>query len=303
MSNRSIGLVGLGKMGGNIALRLLSRGYKLSVYTSKRDKIKRFGKLGTFATDSMQAFLKNLARPRIVWLMLPAGQVTEDCIAKLSAMLSKGDIVIDGSNSRYTNAIKDYDLLKKKGIYYLDAGCSGGPSGALNGMCIMTGGDKAVYKRLETLFEDLSVKDGCLYVGPAGSGHFVKMVHNAIEYGMMQSLAEGLELVWQGPYENLDLAAIAHLWDNGSVIRGYMIELAERALSKDPKLKSIAPYVEDTGEGRWAIEAAIDHDVPFTVISHALFERMRSRSDYRFSNRVLAALRHEFGGHAVKKSR
>ena len=184
----------------------------------------------------------------------------------------------------------------------LDAGCSGGPSGARNGMSIMVGGDEQAYKALEGVLKDLSVQNGVLYTGPAGSGHFVKMVHNAIEYGMMESIAEGMDLVANGPYKDLELADICRLWNHGSVIRGYLIELTARAIEKDGKLKSIEPYVEDTGEGRWSVDAAVEHAIPFAAISASLFERFRSRSDENYSHRLLAALRHEFGGHAIKEA-
>jgi 6-phosphogluconate dehydrogenase len=193
-----------------------------------------------------------------------------------------------------------YEVMRSKGIKLIDAGCSGGPSGALNGMSTMVGGDADAVKEVEQLFRDVSVPNGYLFCGPAGSGHFVKMVHNAIEYGMMQSIAEGLELIENGPYRELDMPAICDLWDNGSVIRGYLIELASRALKKDRHLDGIMPYVPDTGEGRWSVEAAIEHDVPFSVITQSLFERFSSRSEKRFGNRMLSALRHEFGGHDVK---
>jgi 6-phosphogluconate dehydrogenase len=196
--------------------------------------------------------------------------------------------------------MKYQDYLKDRKISILDAGCSGGPSGALNGMSIMVGGDADAYKQVESLLKDLSVPDGLLYCGPAGSGHFVKMVHNAVEYGMMQSIAEGFDLMANGPYKDMDLARIAELWNHGSVVRGYLIELTARALKKEKRLESIAPYVEDNGEGRWSVNAAVEHSIPFSAISSSLFERFSSRSEEQFGRRLLAALRHEFGGHAVK---
>ena len=235
--------------------------------------------------------------------MLTAGQPTIEMIGQLAERLDGGDIVIDGSNSHYKDAVQAYELLKGKGIMMLDAGCSGGPSGALNGLSTMIGGDAEAYRHVEQLFKDVSVKNGCLYTGSIGSGHFVKMVHNAIEYGMMQSIAEGLELMESGPYNDLNLAAICDLWNNGSVVRGYLIELASRALKKDQHLSMIEPYVDDLGEGRWSVQTAVDYAVPFTTISSSLFERFKSRSKKHFGNRVLAALRHEFGGHDVKTAK
>lgn len=241
-----------------------------------------------------------LKPPRLVWLMLTSGDPTRQAVERLAGLLAGGDVVVDGSNSRYTESAKNHALLKGKGIRYLDAGCSGGPSGALKGMSLMVGGERADFEELSPLFRDLSVENGYGYIGPAGSGHFVKMVHNAIEYGMMQSLAEGLELVAEGPYREVALADLCNLWNNGSVIRGYLVELSERAFRGDPALARIAPYVEDNGEGRWSVEAAVEYGVPFGAIANALFERFASRSEYRFGHRVLAALRHEFGGHEVK---
>jgi 6-phosphogluconate dehydrogenase len=239
---------------------------------------------------------------RIVWVMLTAGEPTEKALVELSGLLDKGDIIIDGSNSQFTDSVRMHAFLKEKGIFLIDAGCSGGPSGALNGLCIMAGGDQEAIKQVEPLLKDLSIENGYLYTGKIGSGHFIKMVHNAIEYGMMESIAEGLELIEEGPYKDSDLAAICDLWNNGSVIRSYLVELAGRAFKKDRHLSTIEPYVEDMGEGRWSVQTAVDYAVPFTTISNSLFERFRSRSERRFGNRVLAALRHEFGGHDVKKA-
>jgi len=299
--SHAIGLIGLGKMGKGLAQNMMRNGYKVVAYNRSRDPLEEIGTKGAAKAYSVDELVQKLKQRRIVWVMLTAGEPTIEMIRQLSEKLDKNDIVIDGSNSNYREGIMLYDILKNKGIKYVDAGCSGGPSGALNGMCIMAGGDKEVCEELEQLFADLSVKDGYLYTGAAGSGHFVKMVHNAIEYGMMQSIAEGLDLAENGPYKDLDIASICDLWNNGSVIRGYLIELSSRAIKKDRHLSEIQPFVADTGEGRFSIQAAMDHDVPFSVISQSLYERFRSRSEKHFGNRVLAALRHEFGGHEVKK--
>jgi 6-phosphogluconate dehydrogenase len=300
MEGREIGVIGLGKMGKNIAIQLHKKRYNVVVWNRSKEPVEEMVKLGARGAETVKELVKTLKAPRTVWVMLPAGDVTNGMIDDLSTMLQKGDTVIDGSNSRYKFAIEQAKTLKERGINFLDAGCSGGPSGALNGMSIMVGGEPSLFKQYELLFKDLSVKDGYAYMGAAGSGHFVKMVHNAIEYGMMQSIAEGMDLVANGPYKDVDLTAVSHVWNNGSVIRGYLMELTERALSKEKRLESIEPYVEDTGEGRWSVESAIEYDIPFTVLSHSLFERFSSRSKYRFGDRLLAALRHEFGGHEVK---
>ncbi|MGA2799729.1 MAG: phosphogluconate dehydrogenase (NAD(+)-dependent, decarboxylating) [Candidatus Micrarchaeaceae archaeon] len=297
-----IGLVGLGKMGKGLAMNMMRNGYKIIVQNRSPGPVEEAVANGARKAESIPALVGMLKPKRLVWLMLTAGEPTESAIRELSGLLSKGDIIIDGSNSQYRDSVRMHELLKEKGIYLVDAGCSGGPSGALNGLCIMAGGDPEAIKHVEPLLRELSIEKGYLYTGKIGSGHFVKMVHNAIEYGMMQSIAEGLELIEEGPYSGADLAAICDLWNNGSVIRGYLIELAARSFRKDQHLSEIEPYVDDMGEGRWSVQTAVDYAVPFTTISNSLFERFRSRSKRRFGNRVLAALRHEFGGHEVKKA-
>jgi len=300
--SKEIGLIGLGKMGRNIGLNMMRNGYKIVAYNRSKEKVDEIGAQGAGKAYSVDELVGRLKQARVIWVMLTAGSATNDMISELAGKLDKGDIVIDGSNSNYRDSIGLYELMKSRGIRLIDAGCSGGPSGALNGMSTMVGGEESAVKEVEQLFRDLSVKNGYLYTGHAGSGHFVKMVHNAVEYGMMESIAEGLELMEAGPYTNLDLKSICDLWNNGSVVRGYLIELASRALSKDRHLSGIMPYVDDTGEGRWSIQTAVDYGVPFSVISNSLYERFRSRSEKRFGNRVLAALRHEFGGHDFKKA-
>jgi 6-phosphogluconate dehydrogenase len=300
--NMEIGLVGLGKMGKGLAMNMMRNGYKIIVQNRSPGPVEEAVANGARKAESIPALVGMLKPKRLVWLMLTAGEPTESAIRELSGLLSKGDIIIDGSNSQYRDSVRMHELLKEKGIYLVDAGCSGGPSGALNGLCIMAGGDPEAIKHVEPLLRELSIEKGYLYTGKIGSGHFVKMVHNAIEYGMMQSIAEGLELIEEGPYSGADLAAICDLWNNGSVIRGYLIELAARSFRKDQHLSEIEPYVDDMGEGRWSVQTAVDYAVPFTTISNSLFERFRSRSKRRFGNRVLAALRHEFGGHEVKKA-
>ncbi len=301
MISKEIGIAGLGKMGANIALQMLSKGYVVTVQNRSRGPADELATKGARSAASIEELIASLKHPRTVWFMLTAGKPTIDAVREAAAYLQSGDTVIDGSNSHYNESVMLSRELAAKGIAYLDAGCSGGPSGALSGMSIMVGGDRKAFEAHEGLFRDLSVTDGYLYTGRSGSGHFTKMVHNAIEYGMMESIGEGLELMEDGPYSDVDLAKVCRLWNNGSVIRGYLIELAARALEKDPKLSSVAPYVEDNGEGRWAVQAAVEHGVPFGAISSSLYERFGSRSTKRYGKRVLAALRHEFGGHEVKR--
>lgn len=298
---KNIGIVGLGKMGKNICLQMLQKGYSVTAYNRSPEPLKEVAGKGAKPAKSLQEIVDKLQKPRTIWVMLTSGEVNSKIIEELSKLCDKGDTIIDGSNSFYKESVKLHDNLQKKGINYLDAGCSGGPSGALNGMCIMVGGEKEVFGNYQKLFRDLSVKNGSMYTGKSGSGHFTKMVHNAIEYGMMQAIAEGIELIEMGPYSGTDIAKLSILWNNGSVIRGYLIELTARAIMKDPKLKDVSPYVEDNGEGRWAVKEAIDYNVPFTTIAASLYARIESRSEKKFQKRVLAALRHEFGGHEIKK--
>ncbi len=301
MQGREIGLIGLGKMGKNIAIQMHNKKYNVIVWNRSKDPVHELEKMGIDSAETIEQMVGKLKPSRTVWVMLPSGDVTVEFITKLLEIMQKGDTVIDGSNSFYKESSMLYAKAKEKGIDYLDAGCSGGPSGALNGMSIMVGGDKEVFERYESLFRELSVNNGYLHTGKAGSGHFVKMAHNAIEYGMMQAIGEGLELIEAGPYKNdTDLVKVCRLWNNGSVIRGYLMELSERALAKDRHLSSIAPYVQDNGEGRYAVHTAIDYDIPLGIITDSLYTRFESRSDNKFQRRMLAALRHEFGGHDVK---
>jgi 6-phosphogluconate dehydrogenase len=296
-----IGIIGLGKMGKNVAQNMMKNGYKVHAYNRTESVTDEVVAKGAKKVKEIEEFREQLARPRIIWVMLPSGDATEDMLRNLSSILEEGDIVIDGSNSFYKDSIRMHAMLREKGIMFLDAGCSGGPSGALNGMSIMVGGEESAFRKMEELFKYLSVPNGYIYVGAPGSGHFVKMVHNAIEYGMMEAIAEGMDLVKNGPYKDIDLAGLCNAWNNGSVIEGRLIKLTQSALSKDGKLEKIVPYVEDTGEGRWSVQAAIEHGILFTAIASSLFERFSSRDSERFGKKLLAALRHEFGGHAVKE--
>ena len=298
---REIGIIGLGKMGRNIAQQMLGKGYSVTAYNRSPEPLDEIVSKGAKRANSIKELTSSLKGPRTIWVMLTSGEATLSVIRELAQSCSKGDTIIDGSNSYYKDAIVLCNELSKMGITYLDAGCSGGPSGALNGMCIMVGGDEGAFRKAEVLFKDLSVPKGYLYTGESGTGHFTKMVHNAIEYGMMQSIAEGLDLIENGPYKNVNLRELSLLWDNGSVIRGYLMRLTAKALENDAHLDSIVPYVEDTGEGRWSVKDAVDYNIPFSAITASLYERFESRDTKRFRQKVLAALRHEFGGHEVKK--
>ena len=236
---------------------------------------------------------------KIVWLMVPSGKIVDDTIGSLAQLLNKGDIIIDGGNSNYKDSVTRFKALEEKGIDFLDCGTSGGVSGALNGVCAMIGGKKQVFDYCEPVFKAISVSDGYLYCGEPGSGHFVKMIHNGIEYGMMQAIAEGFELMHQSEYE-FDNAAVAKLWNNGSVIRGWLMELMQNAFSKDDTLSKIKGIMHSSGEGRWMLETALEKSVATPVIALSLLMRYRSQQNDTFSGKVVAALRNEFGGHAVE---
>jgi len=297
-----IGLVGLGRMGMNMARRWLKGGHEVVAYDLIESNVKEIGNEGAVATSSLSELAQKLKPPRIVWIMLPAGKPVDESISFFSDLLSSDDILIDGGNSYYKDDIKRSEILLRKRIHYMDVGVSGGVWGLKEGYCLMIGGNRADFERIEPLLATLAPKDGYLYCGPTGAGHFVKMVHNGIEYGLMQSYGEGFEILKASSYsQNLNLTAISHLWNQGSVVRSWLLELLESALEKDPDLSKIKGYVEDSGEGRWTVEQAIEFGVPATSIAHALFTRFRSRKADSFSDKVLAALRHEFGGHAVVK--
>src|SRR5205823_5368244 len=255
---------------------------------------------GAVGAQSLTDFIKQLGSPRVIWLMVPSGAPVDQTIDQLLPHLAQGDIIIDGGNSNYKDSIRRAEKLKQQGFNFVDAGTSGGVWGLQVGYCMMVGGEKAVVQRLEPIFKTLAPKDGYLHVGPNGAGHFVKMIHNGIEYGMLQAYGEGFELLQASQFD-LDLGKIAHLWNQGSVVRSWLLELTESAFQKDPKLSSIRGYVEDSGEGRWTIQEAIERSIPAPVLMLSLFARFASRQQDSFSAKVIAALRNEFGGHAVKK--
>jgi 6-phosphogluconate dehydrogenase len=297
-----IGFVGLGKMGMNMVKRLLNDGHEVVAYALTAESVKRAEDMGAVGAGSIDEMLEKLSPPRIIWLMVPAGKATEETITNASPILQKGDILIDGGNSLYKDSIRRAEELKKRGVSFLDVGTSGGVWGLKIGYCMMIGGDKGAFDKVEPVLKTLAPEKGYAHVGPHGAGHFVKMVHNGIEYALLQGYAEGFEIMSARKDFNLDLHKIARLWNQGSVVRSWLLELAENAFQKDPGLSSIRGFVEDSGEGRWTVAEAIEEDVPAPVITLSLLQRFRSRQDESFSAKVIAALRNEFGGHSVKKS-
>lgn len=296
-----LGFVGLGRMGANMVERLLGGKHRVVVYNRSADKTREIVRKGAVGAFSLQEFVSHLAAPRVAWIMLPAGDVVQKMLDDLVPLLGPGDMIVDGGNSHYTDSIKRFEQLKGKDIRFMDAGTSGGIWGLQVGYCLMLGGEKEDFRRLEPALLTLAPgRDGYLHCGPAGSGHFVKMVHNGIEYGLMQAYAEGFEILKAAPFP-LDLHKVSHLWNQGSVVRSWLLELAERAFGKDPDLSSLKDYVEDSGEGRWMVQQAIDAGVPAPVITFSLFARFLSRQPESFAAKVLAALRGEFGGHPVQK--
>lgn len=296
------GFVGLGKMGMNMVQRLLSGNHEIVAYARTPETVKKAEKKGAFRAESLQHMVDKLTVPRIIWIMVPSGNATEDTINRIAPLLDEGDIIIDGGNSFYKDSIRRSVELGKYGISFIDVGTSGGIWGLKIGYCMMVGGDRDVFDRVEPLFKTLAPENGYAYIGTHGSGHFVKMVHNGIEYAMLQAYAEGFEIINAKKEFNLDLYKIAGLWNHGSVIRSWLLELAESAFKKDPELHSIRGYVEDSGEGRWTVAEAVEMDVPAPSITLSLLERLRSRQEESFSAKVIAALRNEFGGHEAKKS-
>ncbi len=296
-----IAMIGLGRMGANMARRLARGGHRVVVWNRTYAKAEVLSAEGVTPVHDLTDVVAALAAPRVIWLMLPHGAPTQEAIEELMPLLAEGDILVDGGNSPFQLDIERGAALAPRGIRYLDAGTSGGVWGLELGYCLMVGGDRSAYDHIEPLLQTLAPPGhGYEYMGGHGSGHFVKMVHNGIEYGLMQAYAEGFELLEATEWE-LDLAAIADLWNNGSVVRSWLLELAADAFRKDPGLQTITGYVEDTGEGRWTVEQAIAHSVPMPVIANSLFMRFRSRQDETFGGKVLAALRKEFGGHAVRE--
>lgn len=298
-----LAMVGLGKMGLNMSTRLVRGGHRVVGYARTAETVESAVKLGAEGAHSLEEAVGKLSAPRIVWLMVPAGEVTYNTIEKLSGLLSTGDIVIDGGNSNYKDSVRHAEMLEPKGIDFVDCGTSGGIWGLTEGYSLMIGGKAEVVEKMRPIFETLApaLDKGWGHVGPHGAGHFVKMVHNGIEYGMMQAFAEGFSIMKAKEELGLDLAQISHIWQYGSVVRSWLLDLAARALDEDSKLASIKPWVADSGEGRWTVFESIDLAVPAPVITLALQMRFVSRDEENFSARMLAALRNQFGGHAIKK--
>ena len=290
------GIVGLGKMGFNMARHLLESGHELVVFDLSEKAMDSLAREGAVAASSLKEFAGLLESPRMIWLMVPAGVPVDTTIDQLAPLLDRGDIIVDGGNSHYSDSRRRAACLGEQEIYFLDAGTSGGLEGARNGACIMVGGDTRAYDTIEPLLRDLCVENGYGYMGSSGAGHFAKMVHNGIEYGMMQAIGEGFNLLDASSYD-FDPEKVATVWANGSVIRGWLMDLMVKALQKDQKLGYLSGAIADSGEGRWTVEAALEYEVPIPVIAASLFSRYRSRSDENLSDRVVAALRHEFGGH------
>ena len=295
-----IGIVGLGKMGLNMTRRLLKGRHKVVAFNRSKPAVREAVRAGAIGASSLSVLVSKLPHPRVVWLMLPAGLPTEDTIDELKSLLDKGDTIVDGANSNYKDSIRRELELEPYGIRFMDAGVSGGIWGLKVGYCLMVGGDKGTYRKVLPALKTLAPKNGYLHCGPAGSGHFVKMVHNGIEYGMMSAYGEGFAILKGSEFgDQFDFQKISHLWNQGSVIRSWLLELAESAFNKDPGLETLEPYVPDSGEGRWTVDAAVESGVPAPVITAALFQRFASRGNGDFSDMLLAALRNEFGGHAV----
>ena len=294
-----VGFIGLGRMGLAMVERLAKRRHRVVAYDQDAEKVKAARRKGARPANSLGGLLNQLRKPRVVWLMVPAGAPVAAVLRNLDTHLEADDIVIDGGNSFYRNSMERAAILKEQDIHFLDVGTSGGIWGLKLGYCLMIGGDTKAFKRAQPLFKTLAPKDGYAHVGPSGAGHFTKMVHNAIEYGMLEAYGEGFELMHQSEF-GLDLHQLAHLWNQGSVVRSWLLELTEAALARDPKLDKIRGYVEDSGEGRWSIIDSVERGVPMPAIALSLYARFRSRQKESFSAKVIAALRQQFGGHAVK---
>lgn len=298
-----IGMVGLGKMGANMAQRLIMGGHRVIGFDPRAEARKALEDTGGESADSLAAMVKNLSRPRAVWMMVPSGKITDKTASALKSLLAKDDIVVDGGNSNYKDTLRRAKQFQAKKMHYVDCGTSGGVWGLKEGYSMMVGGEEKAVDHLRPVFECLapSKKKGWGHVGAVGSGHFVKMVHNGIEYGLMQAYAEGFSIMQHKGDFKLDLHQVGEIWRYGSVIRSWLLDLSADALKKNPTLEGIAAFVPDSGEGRWTVSEAIDLDVPAPVITQALIERLRSRDGDSFSDRLLSAMRNEFGGHAVKK--
>jgi 6-phosphogluconate dehydrogenase len=295
-------MIGLGKMGGNMSERLMKGGHEVVVFDRSAEAIAKYASMGAIGASSAHDAAGKMSGPRVVWIMVPAGKPVDDTITELLQVLQKGDVIIDGGNSNFHDSMRRAAELQPKGVEFIDAGTSGGIWGLANGYCLMIGASEAAFKLCEPIFKTLGPPGGYAHVGPPGSGHYVKMIHNGVEYGMLQAYAEGYEILHASKNFKLDLHQIAAVWNKGSVVRSWINELAEQAFATDANLDALKGYVEDSGEGRWTVQEAIDLDVPAPVITLSLLARLASRQPDSFSAKVIAALRNEFGGHAVQKA-
>ena len=297
-----LAMIGLGRMGGNMVQRLLQGGHEVVVYDRSADAVKPHVAMGASAAKDLADLSARLEAPRVVWIMVPAGAPVESTIDQLLPALAKGDIIIDGGNSNYKDSVRRAAKVKERGVEFIDSGTSGGIWGLTVGYCLMIGASPEAFRRCEPIFKTLAPPEGYAHIGPPGAGHYVKMIHNGIEYGLLQAYAEGYEILHASKDFRLDLKQISAVWNRGSVVRSWLNELAERAFAKDTDLTALKGYVEDSGEGRWTVQEAIDLDVPAPVITLSLLARFRSRQADSFGAKVIAALRNEFGGHAVRSS-
>ncbi len=295
-----IGMIGLGRMGGNMVERLIEGGHQVSAYDRDSAAVERIAEVGATPCKTLEDLVKSLAAPRAIWVMVPSGDPTESTITTLLDLMAPGDILIDGGNSNFRDSMRRAKMAEAKSIAFCDAGTSGGIWGLKNGYCLMVGGPDSAIHQVEPVFKTLAPEDGYLHTGPAGSGHFVKMVHNGIEYGMLAAYGEGFEIMEKSEF-SLDLPKISELWNHGSVVRSWLLELLRDAYAKNPDLKDIRGYVDDSGEGRWTVFEAINENVPAPIITLSLLSRIQSRQDESYGAKVVAALRNEFGGHAIKK--
>jgi 6-phosphogluconate dehydrogenase len=294
-----IGFMGLGRMGENMVRRLLRGGHRVVAWNRSPGKIDEVAGEGAVPAYTIESLVEQLQPRRVLWMMVPAGDPVDQLIAQLKPLIQPGDILIDGGNTNFRDTIRRYNALKEEGYGYLDVGTSGGIWGLKVGYCMMIGGDEEDFRHIEPLIQTLAPENGYIHAGPSGAGHFTKMVHNGIEYGMLQAYGEGFEIIRKSQY-NVDLHKLAQTWNHGSVVRSWLLELAERAFADDADLEGIKGYVEDSGEGRWTVQEAINEDVPAPVITLSLLARFNSRQDESYSAKVIAALRNQFGGHAVK---
>lgn len=299
-----IGMIGLGRMGANMTTRLLAGGHGIVAHDRSAEAVETAVAGGAQGADSLESVIAALPAPRVVWVMVPSGQPTQETVTALAELMQSGDTVIDGGNSNYKETIRRGHMLAERGIHFVDVGTSGGVWGLKEGYSLMIGGAEDAVGSLAAIFETLAptAELGWGHVGPTGSGHFTKMIHNGIEYGMMQAFAEGFAILKKKEEFGLDLHQIAQIWRHGSVVRSWLLDLTAKALEQDSELADIAPFVSDSGEGRWTIAEAIDLDVPAPVITHSLIARLRSRDEVGYGDRMLAAMRNQFGGHAIKKA-